>query len=123
MHLITKYFKATSLFKLKQSLLASASCLLSCCSHFPQFLFDHKMMLKKAVTFTRIKMAVLFWIFLDHICLKWIKHDQTCSIGFLTNQKTFLYKIVAFKIRIKIAILFWIRLDQICPKWTLSVEP
>ena len=62
-------------------------------------------------------MAVLFWIFLDHICLKWIKHDQTCSIGFLTNQKTFLYKIVAFKIRIKIAILFWIRLDQICPKW------
>ena len=57
-------------------------------------------------------MAVLFWIFLDQICPKWIKLAQ---IGFLTNQKMFLYKVVTFTTRIKIAILFgsdWIRSVQ-----------
>ena len=64
-------------------------------------------------------MAVLFWIFFF-----WIRSVQTGSnlikvaqIGFLTNQKMFLYKIVTFTNWIKRAILFWIRLDQICPKW------
>ena len=46
-------------------------------------------------------MAVLFWIFLDQICPKWIKLDQT---GFLTNRKM-----------LTMAVLFWIFLDQICP--------
>ena len=42
---------------------------------------------------------------------------KLAQIGFLTNQKMFLYKVVTFSNWIKIAILFWIRLDQICPKW------
>ena len=59
-------------------------------------------------------MAVLFWIFLDQIRPKWIK---LAEIGFLTNQKMFLYKVVTFTNWTKMAILFWLRLDQICPKW------
>ena len=44
------------------------------------FLTNIKMLLYKVVTFTeRIKMAVLFLIFLDQICPKWIKLDQTWS--------------------------------------------
>ena len=44
------------------------------------FLTNQKMLLQKVVPFTeRIKMAVLFWIFLDQICPKWIKLDQTWS--------------------------------------------
>jgi hypothetical protein len=49
-------------------------------------------------------MAVLFLIFLDQICPKWIKLDQ---IGFLTNLK---------KDKNDYYFLF-IFLDQICPKW------
>ena len=33
----------------------------------------------------RIKMAVLFWIFLDQICPKWIKLDQNGS-KWITHQ-------------------------------------
>ena len=54
----------------------------------------------------------------------WIRSVQNGSnliklaqIGFLTNQKMFLYKVVTFTTKIKIAILFLITLDQICPKW------
>ena len=73
------------------------------------------MLVYKVVTFLkRIKMAVLFLIFLDQIRPKWIKLDQ---IGFLTNQKMLLYKVVTFLKRIKMAILFLIFLDQIRPKW------
>jgi hypothetical protein len=47
-------------------------------------------------------MAVSFWIFLDQICPKFIKLDQTCfkldQIGFLTNQKMLL-----------LFLIFWIR--------------
>ena len=47
-----------------------------------------KMLVYKVVTFLkRIKMAVLFLIFLDQIRPKWIKLDQ---IGFLTNLKMLL---------------------------------
>ena len=36
------------------------------------------MLLQKVVTFTEwIEMTVLFLIFLDQICQKWIKLDQT----------------------------------------------
>ena len=38
-------------------------------------------------------MAVLFLIFLDQICPKWIKFDQ---IGFLTNLKILQQKVVTF---------------------------
>ena len=62
-------------------------------------------------------MAVLFLIF-------WIRSVQNGSnlikldqIGFLTNQKMLLYKVVTFLKRIKMAILFLIFLDQIRPKW------
>ena len=49
------------------------------------FLTNLKMLLWKVVTFTeRIKMAVLFLIFLDQICPKWIKLDQ---IGFPHRSK------------------------------------
>ena len=49
------------------------------------FLIDLKMLLSKVATFMeRIKMAVLFWIFLDQICPKWIKLDQ---IGFPHQYK------------------------------------
>ena len=62
-------------------------------------------------------MSVWFWIFLDQICPKWIKMDQTWS-----NWRSHQSKNVAIKsCRIyhedtngqKILI----RLDQICPKW------
>ena len=44
-----------------------------------------KMLVNKVVTFLkRIKMAVLFLIFLDQICPKWIKLDQ---IGFPHQSK------------------------------------
>jgi hypothetical protein len=47
-----------------------------------------KMLVYKVDTFLkRIKMAVLFLIFLDQIRPKWIKLDQN---GFLTNQKMLL---------------------------------
>ena len=42
------------------------------------FLTNQKMLLLKVVTFTeRIEMTVWFLIFLDQICQKWIKLDQT----------------------------------------------
>ena len=54
----------------------------------------------------------------------WIRSVQNGSnliklaqIGFLNNQKMFLYKVVTFTNWTKMAILFWLRLDQICPKW------
>ena len=64
-------------------------------------------------------MAVLFLIFLDHICPKWIKLDQN---GFLTNQKVFLLKVFKFAKRITMAVLFWIFLDEICPKLIKLVQ-
>ena len=40
-----------------------------------------KMLVYKVVTFLkRIKMAIWFLIFLDHICPKWIKLDQTLDL-------------------------------------------
>ena len=58
-------------------------------------------------------MAVLFLIFLDQICPKWIKLDQ---IGFLTNLKMLLKKVVTLKERVKMTVLFliffWIRSVQ-----------
>ena len=48
-------------------------------------------------------MAILFFDFLDQICPKWIKLDQ---IGFLTNQKMLLLKVVTFTERIKMTVLF-----------------
>ena len=65
------------------------------------FLTNQKMLLLK-----RIKMAVLFLIFLDQICPKWIKLDQ---IGFPPQSKNYR--------KDKMAVLFLIFLDQICPKW------
>ena len=62
-------------------------------------------------------MAVLFWIFLIRSVQNGSNLIKLAQIGFLTNQKMFLYKVVTFTNWIKIAILFWIRLDQICPKW------
>ena len=43
-------------------------------------------------------MALLFLTFLDQICPKWIKLDQS---GFLTNLKMLLKKVVTFTERIK----------------------
>ena len=58
-------------------------------------------------------MAVLFWIFLDQICPKWIKLAQ---IGFLTNQKMLVKKVVPFLKNDKnghfIFGFFWIRSVQ-----------
>ena len=59
------------------------------------------MLLYKFVTFTeRIKMALLFLIFLEQICPKWIKLDQTGSnlikldqIGFPDQSKNVPIKI------------------------------
>ena len=61
-------------------------------------------------------MAVLFLIFLDQICPKWIKLDQ---IGFPHQSKNVTKKVVTFTERIKMAVLFLIffgnliKLDQI----------
>ena len=49
-------------------------------------------------------MAVLFWIFLDQICPKWIKLDQ---IGFLTNQ------IITFTSK---QLLFWTQTSPVICK-------
>ena len=58
------------------------------CPHLVFFVHSSLFHVCQVVTFTkRIKMAVLFWIFLDQICPKWIKLDQ---IGCLTNQKMLL---------------------------------
>ena len=77
------------------------------------FLANLKMSLWKVVTFPeRIKMAVLFLIFLDQIRPKWIKLDQ---IGFLTNLKMLLWKVVTLTERIKMTVLFLSFLDQTCP--------
>ena len=69
-------------------------------------------------------MVVSFWIFLDQICPKLIKLNQTLSnlikldqIGFLTNQKMLLLKVVTFTERIEMTVLFLISLDQIYQKW------
>ena len=59
-------------------------------------------------------MAFFILDFLDQICGKWIELDE---IGFLTNQKMLLLKVVTFTERIEIIILFLIFLDQICQKW------
>ena len=66
-------------------------------------------------------MTALFLIFLDQICPKWIKLDQ---IGFLTNQKMLLLKVVTFTKRITMAVLFWIfygsdlsKVDQTWSNW------
>ena len=48
-------------------------------------------------------MAVLFLIFLDQICPKWIKLDQ---VGFLTNLKNVTIKFFTFTDRIKMTVLF-----------------
>ena len=62
-------------------------CLSECLSAKKNFLMGadiKKMLVYKVVTFLkRIKMAVLFLIFLDQIRPKWIKLDQ---IGFLMKQ-------------------------------------
>ena len=99
--------------------LSASVCLSVCvCELFNGCIYQRMLVYKVDIFLKRIKMAVLFLIFF------WIRSVQNGSnlikldqIGFLTNQKMFLYKIVTLKIRMKIAILFWIRLDQICPKW------
>ena len=50
-------------------------------------------------------MALLFLIFLDQICPKWIKLDQ---IGFPHQSKNVTKKVVTFTERIKMAVLFLI---------------
>jgi len=89
------------------------------------FLANLKMLLWKVVTFPeRIKMAVLFLIFLDHICPKWIKLDQ---IGFPHQSKNVTKKVVTFTERIKMAVLFLIffgsdlsKMDQTWSNWISS---
>ena len=51
-------------------------CLSFCQKKLPNGCTYQKMLLYKVVTFLKkIKMAVLFWIFVDQICPKWIKLD------------------------------------------------
>ena len=59
-------------------------------------------------------MAVLFLIFLDQICPKWIKLDQ---IGFPHQSKNVTIKSCHIYRKYKNGCLFLIFLDQICPKW------
>ena len=69
-------------------------------------------------------MALLFLIFLDQICPKWIKLDQTWSnlikldqIGFPHQSKNVTIKSCHIYRKDKMAVLFLIFFDQICPKW------
>ena len=64
-------------------------------------------------------MTVLFLIFLDQICQKWIKLDQ---IGFLINLKMLLLQVVTFTERMKMAVLFLIFLYRIRPKFGLRIK-
>ena len=57
-------------------------------------------------------MAVLFLIFLEQICPKWIKLDQT---GFPHKSKNATKKVVTLKERVKMTFVFdffWIRSVQ-----------
>ena len=56
-------------------------------------------------------MAVLFLIFLDQICPKWIKLDQ---IGFPHQSKNVTIKSCHIYKKDKMFLIFF---DQICPKW------
>ena len=75
----------------------------------------------QVVTFTkRIKMAVLFWIFLDQICRKWIKLDQTWSnlikLDFSPIEKCYHKKLPHLQKGWQWLFYFGFFLDQICPK-------
>ena len=59
-------------------------------------------------------MAVLFLIFFDQTCPKWIKLDQ---IGFPHQSKNVTIKSCHIYRKDKNGYLFLIFLDQICPKW------
>ena len=74
------------------------------------------MLVYKVVTFLkRLKMTVLFLIFLDQICPKWIKLDQ---IGFSHLYKNVTIKSChIFKKNKNDHIIFGFFLDQIRPKW------
>ena len=58
-------------------------------------------------------MAILFLIFLDQICPKWIKLDQS---GFLTNQKSVTIKCCHIYSKDKNGCFVFDFLDQIRPK-------
>ena len=79
------------------------------------FLNNLKMLLWKVVTFTeRIKIAVLFLIFLDQICPKWIKLDQdwiSHRSKNVTIKSCHIYK------KDKNGCFVFDFFDQICPKW------
>ena len=55
----------------------------------------------------RITMAVLFWIFLDQICQKWIKLDQTRWNWISHQSKILLLKVVTSTEWIEMMFDFW----------------
>ena len=65
-------------------------------------------------------MAVLFWIFLDQICPKWIKLDQTWSnlikLDFSPIEKCYHKKLPHLQKGWQWLFYFGFFLDQICPK-------
>ena len=71
----------------------------------------------QVVTFTkRIKIYVWFWIFLDQICPKWIKLDQTLWNWISHQSKNVTTKSCLIYNKNNNGCFIWIFLDQICPK-------
>mgnify|MGYP007015623847 CR=1 FL=1 len=84
------------------------------CELFNGCIYQRMLVYKVDTFLKRIKMAVLFLIFLDQICPKWIKLDQ---IGFSRQPKNVTMKSCHIFRKDKNGCLVFDFLDQICPKW------